>query len=211
MASFHEVRFPTDISRGVSGGPERKTDITVLASGHEQRNQRWSDSKRTYNVGYGIKNIVQLYAIIEFFEARRGPLYGFRFKDFSDYNSTAPSSQHTPIDQTIGVGDGVLTTFQLVKTYSPSSNPYVRDITKPVSGTVSIAIDGAIKTEGTDFVVDTTTGQVTFTTAPLAGSVITAGYEFDVPCRFSSDKINYDLTDCDLGRFPDIQIVEIRI
>ncbi len=211
MVNFHEVRFPTDVSRGVSGGPERKTDITILASGHEQRNQRWADSRRTYNVGYGIKDIIQLYALIEFFEARRGPLIGFRFKDFSDYNSAIPTTTTTPLDQTIGTGDGTASIFQLIKTYSPSLNPYTRDITKPVANTVSVAIDGLIQTEGTDYIVDTTTGKVTFTAAPSLNSVITAGYEFDVPCRFASDKISYDLTDCDLGKFPDIQIIELKI
>jgi uncharacterized protein (TIGR02217 family) len=42
IADFHEVRFPTDISRGARGGPTRRTDIVTLASGREQRNARWA-------------------------------------------------------------------------------------------------------------------------------------------------------------------------
>ncbi len=53
--AFHEVRFPTGISLGASGGPERRTEIVVLGSGAEERNSRWADSKRSWNAGYGIK------------------------------------------------------------------------------------------------------------------------------------------------------------
>ena len=54
--SFHEIRFPTDISRGAQGGPERRTDVVVLGSGFEERNARWADSRRSYNAGYGVKS-----------------------------------------------------------------------------------------------------------------------------------------------------------
>ena len=57
---FHEVRFPTEISRGAVGGPERRTDVVVLGSGHEERNSRWADSRRSYNAGYGVKSLDEL-------------------------------------------------------------------------------------------------------------------------------------------------------
>jgi uncharacterized protein (TIGR02217 family) len=79
--AFHEVRFPTRISLGASGGPERRTEIVVLGSGGEERNSRWADSKRSYNAGYGIKSVDDLHAVIAFFEERRGRLHGFRWKD----------------------------------------------------------------------------------------------------------------------------------
>ena len=37
---FHDIRFPTTISRAASGGPERRTDVVVLGSGAEERNAR---------------------------------------------------------------------------------------------------------------------------------------------------------------------------
>ncbi len=49
--SFHEIRFPLDVSLGASGGPERRTEVVTLASGHEERNARWADSRRRYNAG----------------------------------------------------------------------------------------------------------------------------------------------------------------
>ena len=37
--------------------------------------------------------------------------------------------------------------------------------------------------------VDTTTGVVTFTAAPAGGVIVRAGFEFDVPVRFDTDKL----------------------
>ena len=115
--SFHEIRFPTDISRGAQGGPERRTDVVVLGSGHEERNARWADSRRSYNAGYGVKSLDDLYAVIAFFEERRGRLYGFRWRDHADGKSCAPGGTLSPLDQEIGTGDGTQAAFQLVKTY----------------------------------------------------------------------------------------------
>jgi uncharacterized protein (TIGR02217 family) len=43
---FHEVRFPLGcFAEGSSGGPERKTDVVTMASGREERNQRWARSR----------------------------------------------------------------------------------------------------------------------------------------------------------------------
>lgn len=209
--AFHEVQFPTDISRGSSGGPERLTDIVTLRSGFEERNTIWANSRRRYDASQGIRSIDMLYETIEFFEARRGRLHGFRWKDWSDYKSGSPKSVVKFNDQQIGVGDGTTKTFQLKKTYSPNLNPWTRDIKKPVSGTVKVGVDGVEKTISTDFTVDTTTGIVTFTTAPAAGEVVTAGFEFDVPVRFDTDFMNVSVEIWEAGQIQQIDVVEIRV
>ena len=96
--NFHDVRFPTDISRGAQGGPERRTEIVTLGSGHEERNSRWADSRRSYNAGYGVKSLDDLHAVIAFFEERRGRLFGFRWKDHLDFKSGAPQAAVTASD-----------------------------------------------------------------------------------------------------------------
>ena len=48
--AFHEVRFPDAISRGARGGPERRTQVVELASGDEERNASWANSRRRYDV-----------------------------------------------------------------------------------------------------------------------------------------------------------------
>ncbi|MFX7866418.1 DUF2460 domain-containing protein, partial [Acinetobacter baumannii] len=57
---FHEIRFPTAISRASQGGPERRTDVVTLGSGYEERNARWADSRRSYDAGYGVKSLDDL-------------------------------------------------------------------------------------------------------------------------------------------------------
>ncbi len=209
LIPFHEVRFPTAIAFGASGGPERKTDIVALGSGHEERNSRWADSRRRYNAGYGVKSLDDLHAVIAFFEERRGRLYGFRWKDRADWKSCGPNETPAATDQAIGTGDGATTAFQLVKTYGSEHAPWARSIAKPVAGSVLIAVDGLALSAG--WSCDETTGSVEFATAPAEGAAITAGYAFDVPVRFDSDTLEINLSHFAAGDIPAIPLVEIRL
>lgn len=211
--SFHEVRFPTDISRGAQGGPERRTDVVVLGSGFEERNARWADSRRSYNAGYGVKSLDDLHAVIAFFEERRGRLHGFRWRDHADGKSCAPGGIISPLDQSIGAGDGTQAAFQLVKTYGAAHAPWSRAIKKPVAGTVRVAVDGSEASEGDDFTVDATTGMVLFLPGhvPSAGAAVTAGFTFDVPVRFDTDRLEINVQGFRHGTIPHIPIVEVRL
>ena len=205
--SFDDVRFPTAISRGSSGGPERRTEIVVTGSGAEERNSRWADSRRRYDAGFGIKSLDDIHQVIAFFEERRGRLIGFRFKDHMDWKSCAPRAQVSPRDQAIGTGDGARTSFQLVKRYGSGFRDYVRAITKPVAGSVRIAV---AETAVTGFSVNHLNGAVTLAQAPAPGAVVTAGFEFDVPVRFDTDELRINLTQFAAGDIPQIPLVEIR-
>ncbi|PWJ17579.1 DUF2460 domain-containing protein [Jannaschia seohaensis] len=206
--AFHEVRFPDNISRGARGGPERRTQIVELASGDEERNASWANSRRRYDVAYGIRRADDLAAVVAFFEARNGRLHGFRFKDWADHKSCLPSQTPAPTDQLIGTGDGATTAFQLVKRYASGTQTWTRTITKPVAGTVRIALDGAEQLGG--WTVDTTTGLVNFDSAPAAGVVISAGFAFDVPVRFDTDALDVTLDLERLGSITSIPLLEIR-
>jgi uncharacterized protein (TIGR02217 family) len=209
---FHETRFPTAISRAAHGGPERRTDVVVLGSGAEERNARWADSRRTWNAGWGIKSLDDLHAVIAFFEERRGRLHGFRWRDPTDFKSCPPGSTPTALDQEIGTGDGTTAAFQLAKTYGSAFNPWPRTIAKPVQGTVLVAVAGTVQTPVTAYTVDHTTGLVTFEPGhiPAAAQPITAGFEFDVPVRFDTDKLEIGLQGFRHGAIPSIPVVEIR-
>jgi uncharacterized protein (TIGR02217 family) len=210
MASdFHEVRFPLDVSLGSRGGPVRRTDIVTLASGREHRNSRWASSRRRYDAGLGVRTIDALHAVIAFFEERRGKLYGFRFRDRTDWRSGPPSREPTALDQRLGTGNGTAKEFQLVKTYGSSFAPYARTIAKPVGGSVKVAIDGVAQEVGSAFNCDPTTGLVTFADAPPDGSVVTAGFSFDVPVRFDTDELDIDLSTFEAGGIPQIPLIEI--
>lgn len=211
--SFHEVRFPTGISRGAQGGPERRTDVVLLGSGFEERNSRWADSRRSFNAGYGLRSLDDLHAVIAFFEERRGRLYGFRWRDHSDWKSCVPSGQPSAMDQVVGIGDGARVSFQLTKAYGGNDAPWERTIRKPVAGSVLIAVDGTVLSEGEGFLVDETRGLVTFLPGhePAAGAIVTAGFSFDVPVRFDADKLEINLQGFTHGAIPNIPIVEIRL
>lgn len=211
--NFHEVRFPTAISLASSGGPERRTDVVVLGSGYEERNSRWADSRRRYDAGFGIKTIDELYAVIDFYEERRGRLYGFRWKDVADWKSCTPMETPAPDDQAIGTGDGVGSVFQLIKTYGSVHAPWVRPITKPVVGTVTVVVDGVLQVEGADFTVDATSGEVTFEpgSVPAMGAEVRAGFEFDVPVRFDTDRLEINVVGFKHGVIPSVPVVEVRI
>lgn len=206
--AFHEVRFPDNISRGARGGPRRLTHVVELASGDEERNGAWANSRRVYDVSYGIRNANDLAGVVAFFEARLGRLYGFRFKDWADYKSCLPMQVSHPLDQPIGTGDGTDTTFQLVKVYASGAGSWTRAITKPVAGTVRVAVNGSEVMSG--WSVNTTTGIVTFAAAPGSGATITAGFQFDVPVRFDTDQLDMTLDIERLGSIPSIPLIEVR-
>ena len=209
MQAFHEIRFPTAVSFGATGGPERRNEIVTLTSGRERRNLRFAQSRRHYDAGTGVRSLEDLHDIIAFFEARRGSFHGFRFRDPFDMKSCRPGETPSAGDQAVGTGDGTTASFQLVKTYGSGEDAYVRTIVKPVEGTVRVAVGGV---EVGDFAIDPATGIVTFAAGsiPTDGEVVTAGYEFDVPARFDAERIAISLSAFKAGQIPTIPIVEIE-
>ncbi len=206
------VEFPLAVALRATGGPTRRTEIVVLGSGREVRNARWADSRRHWDAGSGIRSLDDLHAVVAFFEARRGRLHGFLFRDPLDDRSCAPSAEPAALDQEIGVGDGVTAAFALTKTYGDAGRAWVRTLTRPRVETVVVAVDGVGKTRDVDFTVDSETGVVTFAAAavPATGAIVTAGFRFLVPARFDTDELRIDLTAFLAGEIPTIPIVELR-
>jgi uncharacterized protein (TIGR02217 family) len=199
--AFIEVRFPTDIAYGSAGGPEYSTDIVITHGGYEQRNINWSQARARYNVGHGVKTQAQLDTLVAFFRARKGRADGFRFKDWTDFQTTG---------QTIGTGDGTNKLFQLVKSYISGSSSEIRAISKPVSGTVNVYLNGVLQS-GSAYAVDTTTGKITFVTAPANAVSVSADFQFDVPVRFDTDRLSATLDSYGSHSWTDIPLVEIRL
>ncbi len=208
---FHEVRFPTNLSFGSVGGPERRTEIVTLANGFEERNTPWAHSRRRYDAGVGMRSLDDIETMIAFFEAREGQVYGFRWKDWSDYKSCLASADVAFEDQVIAVGDGVNVGFPLFKAYASGGVSYSRPITKPVSGTVLVGVARTQMVETVHFEIDLASGMVTFDHAPEEGAEITAGFEFDVPVRFDTDRIQTSVAGFQAGDAPDVPVVEVRI
>lgn len=199
--AFVEVRFPADIAYGSAGGPEYSTDVVISQSGYEQRNANWSQARARYNVAHGVKTQAQLDALIAFFRARKGRADGFRFKDWTDYKVAS---------QVIGTGNGTATAYQLVKTYNSGSVTETRTVTKPVAITVKLYLNGVLQT-GAQYSLNSTTGVITFASAPGNGVSITADFEFDVPVRFDTDRLSASIDSYATTSWMDIPLVEIRV
>jgi uncharacterized protein (TIGR02217 family) len=208
--AFHDIRFPADLSFGSLGGPERRTEIVALANGHEERNTPWAQARRRYDAGLGLRALDDVERLIAFFEARQGMLHAFRWKDWADFRSARASVELRPIDQPLGEGDGVITTFQLAKTYRSGTFAARRVITKPVPGSVRVAIGGIEQKEGLAWALDALAGTVTFATPPGTGAEVTAGFEFDVPVRFDTDLIQVSVASFRAGEVPRVPVVEVR-
>ena len=205
--AFHPIRFPLDVALGARGGPERATDIVTLASGREERNSRWAQSRRRYNAGYGVKSRADMQAVLAFFEERRGRFHSFLWRDALDHSSNGTDTP-LPTDQVLGTGDAVTATFQLRKKYGAGFDPYWRPITKPVDGSVRVAVNGVEVMAG--LTIDTLTGMVTFVSPPVDGATVAAGFLFDVPVRFDIDRLDIELTSFDAADAPSIPLIEVR-
>jgi uncharacterized protein (TIGR02217 family) len=212
--AFHEVRFPDAIAYGATGGPVWSTTITALSTGAEQRNQNWVNARHRWNIATGIKRLADFHQVLRFFQARRGRLHGFRFRDWQDFSSAAaPDVPITAGDQLIGTGPGP---HQLVKLYADAGGGWTRTIRKPVAGTARVrvgAFEQVFPSWDYPWAVDDTTGVLTFTgpLLPTAGTSIRAGFEFDVPVRFDTDALAGTYETWRAVAVRDIDLIEIRI
>jgi uncharacterized protein (TIGR02217 family) len=213
-ATFHEVQFPPDISQGAVGGPRFNTTITALSSGDEHRNINWANRRGEWDVGHSVKTAEQIEALVDFFHARRGKAYGFRFKDWSDYR--LPRWRTTPGDM-FGlpiwlVTNGTTGSFQLTKVYSDGGGTFIRPIQKPVVGTLQLLNNGVQIHSPADWTCDYTTGIVSLSAAIAAttGHQIAGACEFDVPCRFDTDDMKISVQTVEIFGWQAIPIVEIR-
>lgn len=203
-SSFHDVRFPDDIAIGASGGPGFKTDVIEFASGKEQRNIKWSQSRMAWDVSHGVRTQDEMNNLIAFFRNRKGRAYGFRFKDWTDYSVE---------DSRIATGDGTTRVFQLQKwynesdTYNGAGTFEKRDITRPVEGTLTIEVNNVPTLAWT---CDYSTGLVTFVSAPADGANIQASFEFDVPVRFDTDQMKYNHEAYEIYSWGQIMVIELK-
>ncbi len=195
MTGFHDVRFPDAIARGAIGGPEFSTDVIAVASGYEQRNVNWSAARAKFDISTGIRTRDQMAEVIAFFRARRGRAYGFRFRDWNDFEAIGEALAAT--------ADPLV--WQLRKQYASGPSSEQRTITKPEAGTVVVRVDG----DPAAVTVDYLTGLVAFLTAP--GAQPYADFAFDVPVRFDTDHLPVTAVAYHIQQVSSIQLLEIRV
>jgi uncharacterized protein (TIGR02217 family) len=204
VTPFDDVTFPIAIGAEASVAPGFSTNVVTSASGHEYRNVNWRQSRLSFDAGPGVRGETEVETLLAFFRARRGAAVGFRFRDPYDFRSGGLTAAPAAGDQGIGVGDGSATSFALVKTYGGGEQ---RRITRPVAGSVRVAIDGEEQATGWSLGA---LGTIVFTAPPAAGASISAGFEFDVPVRFAEDRLEINRATFQAGEAPSVPLVEIR-
>lgn len=193
VAAFDDVLFPIALGREAEVAPEVSTAIVTSAGGQEKRNADWAEARTSYDVGPGVRSEADIAALLAFFRARMGPARGFRLRDPFDFAGTGEG---------IGMGDGETCGFQLVRRYGE----VVRRVTRPVSGSVTVAVDGV----GTEAFTLGAGGVVTLDAAPAEGAEVTASFLFDVPVRFAEDRLSVSRATFLAGAAASVPLVEIR-
>ena len=205
--AFDDVRFPIAIGQGASVSPGFSTNVVTTLSGHEKRNSDWADARLEFDVGPGVRSEDELRTLIGFFRARRGAAKAFRFRDPYDHSSHEMVGAPVPTDQYLGKGDGQRTEYQLLKNYGdPADEPQQRRITRPDPATVQVAVNGQLA-GGWSL---GPAGVIIFDNPPAEDSDITAGFLFDVPVRFESDRLTVSHATFLAGDIPEVLLVEVR-
>ncbi|MFN3370452.1 MAG: TIGR02217 family protein [Sphingomonadaceae bacterium] len=207
MGGFHDVVFPLDLGFEAAGGPEFATEVIELASGHEQRNSQWAQGRLRYEAGIGVRSDADLQRLIAFFRARRGQAFSFRFRDPMDWTSAPPGETPAAGDQILGTGDGLTLSFPLVKRYGEGPDAEVRRITRPVPGSVQVAVGGVVQAAGWRIEAG---GILRFDQPPPEGAAVTAGFVFDVPVRFASDRLEVSIRGFRAGEPVSAPLIEVR-
>jgi uncharacterized protein (TIGR02217 family) len=207
VQAFDDVAFPLSIGREASLAPAFSTQIVEAPSGHERRSSDWADARLSFDAGPGVRSEADIATLIAFFRARRGAARGFRFADPYDDRSCGLGETPGPLDQRLGVGDGVKAEFPLQRFYGPGEEAQVRRISRPVAGSIRVAVDGIESTSGWSHAG---LGVIAFDDAPAEGAVLTAGYRFDVPVRFAEDRLDINRVTFAAGEAPSVPLVEIR-
>ncbi len=159
MSFIESPRFPDNVAFGAVGGPGYMTDVVVVNSGAESRNQNWTQARAVYEVSHAARLPNEYTVLRDFFRAMKGRTHGFRFKDHADFEATTANGVLGT-----GVGSG-MPTYQLGKRYVAGALSETRSISKPVVGTAAIYRGAVLATAGGgagQYALDTTTGVVTW-------------------------------------------------
>lgn len=207
MQAFDDVAFPLGIGREASVAPAFSTQIVESLSGHERRSSDWADARLRFDAGPGVRSEADMADLVAFFRARRGAARGFRFTDPFDSRSAPLGQAVSAIDQRLGLGDGRTSEFALAKRYGEGADAQVRFITRPVAGSIRLAVDGVEQAAGWSHAGQ---GVIVFDVPPAPGAVLTCGFRFDVPVRFASDTLDINRATFAAGEAPSVPLVEIR-
>lgn len=203
MIGMHEVRFPEDVSWGSSGGPVYKTQVFTSHRGYEKRNVDWSQPMMQFNVAYGVKTDTQILNVLNFFNARQGRLFGFRYKNWCNYKI-----ENGPI----ATGDGTSKRLPLWKFYGFSSARHYKRLRKIVRGSVrGVQVGFEPVMEGIDFRIDYDSGEIVFNSpVGYAIPVYAQNLEFDEPVQFEEDSVANVIDQFNNNSLSSLSLISVR-
>lgn len=211
--TYVDLQFPPRIAMGAQRRPGWKTSVVAVASGREDTDQVWSKARHRYDVGLAVRTVDDYETVQDHFHTMRGRAKSFPFKDAVDYRVEASRG-------VLSTDGGSPTEYQLGKAYGTGGDRYVRAITRPRSGYVTIyRTRGGVTTDiSSSCSVSYTTGIVVVTAAGavIGGDTLSWSGQFWVPCRYDTDELPTIVVDRNPGggallvRCDSIPIVEVR-
>ncbi len=189
--------FPTLAGRSYSAhkNPIWSTQVRSSASGRE-----FALGKRTYpqwrfkipfEVLRAAGSFTEYQQLVGFINARRGRFDDFLYLDPRDYLVS---------DQAFGTGDGVTTSFELVRSLG--------GFVEPVGAAMAATIKVAGVTTGVTWNADL--NKVIFAAPPAAAAALTWSGDFYFRCRFLQDETTIEQFMCDLHTAKSIEFKTFR-
>src|SRR5574337_292563 len=152
MSNFLETpRFPDDLAVWAMGGVCFNTTVVGSTSGREERNILWQfgrgrwDLQNTFRKNGQAADGLTVQYLRNFFRYMKGQAYGFRFRDWTDYQDEghgilgAPVTSYSHAPAPSGTGTGI-PTYQLYKAYAATPLADYRIISKPYAGVVPTTV-----------------------------------------------------------------------
>jgi uncharacterized protein (TIGR02217 family) len=211
-AIYLDARRRSYVLTNSSGTLEDNTSVVTLDSGLVVTNERWGRVKHLWSLSWSVDSgyIETLYKVNR--SAR-----GFLFISPRDSECVHTGQLLRNTVTGLNTGDGSTTTFQLQVIDSTTAHSVTRDVNYPLSGTQTDITGASFSSVFTAYkngvsataTVSTTTGIVTFSTAPGNGVVPTADFLEARPVLFSSKSLSTTWLEADQVEVRSAQIEEI--
>ena len=203
--AFKDITLPPCMALDLRVTSRLRTESVRALSGDIYSSEKWSTFRAEMRASYAPQTLEEIETTRAFWYNVRS-LHSFRVKDPTDYKSCSINDTPADTDQTIGVGDGVATQFQLSKTYTFGAESHTHAIYAPKTGTVLISFDDVSQASG--WSVNASTGIITFTVAPTNGVIIKAGFEFDRKMKFEAEDISVQFITPTIGEVTRFTLIE---
>ncbi len=171
---FLDIRFPSQNCIFLRQSIEFFTNVQIAKNGFETRMILEEAGKNKFLLEETILHNNTITEICNFFKIVKGRGFSFRFKDELDFKA---ENQNFIINE-----DGVF----LCKKYEYQGYAFIKRITKPVKNTLQILSGDVPLTEGLDYTIDFSTGQIA---TEQDVNLLKAYFEFDLNVRFDADEL----------------------